>query len=108
MLHALSVVYAIICAMQDFHRKLEIEKVERRQSDSQALQLLEEVREQGKIAQQLREGEARSVRTLHDVWQGSNKLSSSHFKAKILNSLPLSILPSTTTMNMCALEIYMV
>ena len=28
-------------------------------SDGQALQLLEEVREQGKIAQQLREGEAR-------------------------------------------------
>ena len=60
MLHAFYVVCAI-CAMQDFHRKLEIEKVERRQSDSQALQLLEEVREQGKIAQQLREGEARSV-----------------------------------------------
>ena len=44
--------------LQDFHRKLEIEKVDRRLSDSQALQLLEEVREQGKIAQQLREGEA--------------------------------------------------
>ena len=44
--------------LQDFHRKLEIEKVERRLSDSQALQLLEEVRVQGKIAQQLREGEA--------------------------------------------------
>lgn len=47
--------------LQDFHRKLEIEKVERRHSDSQALQLLEEVREQGKIAQQLREGEAKYV-----------------------------------------------
>lgn len=48
------------CLAQDFHRKLEIEKVERRRSDGQALQLLEEVREQGKIAQQLRESEARS------------------------------------------------
>ena len=43
---------------QDFHRKLEIEKTERRQSDTKALQLLEEVREQGKIAKQLRESEA--------------------------------------------------
>ena len=43
---------------QDFHRKLEIEKTERRQSDSRALQLLEEVREQGRIAKQLRESEA--------------------------------------------------
>ena len=34
--------------------------MERRHSDGQALQLLEEVREQGKIAQQLRESEARS------------------------------------------------
>ena len=43
---------------QDFHRKLEIEKTERCQSDSRALQLLEEVREQGRIAKQLRESEA--------------------------------------------------
>ena len=51
--------YNSCVCVQDFHRKLEIEKVEWRRSDSQALQLLEEVREQGKIAQQLREGEAR-------------------------------------------------
>ena len=42
---------------QDFHRKLEIEKSERRNSDSKALQLLSEVREQGRIAQKLRENE---------------------------------------------------
>ena len=51
--------YIVSTLLQDFHRKLEIEKVDRRLSDSQALQLLEEVREQGKIAQQLREGEAK-------------------------------------------------
>lgn len=45
--------------LQDFHRKLEIEKLERRNSDSKALQLLEEVREQGRIAHELRENEAK-------------------------------------------------
>lgn len=45
--------------LQDFHRKLEIEKLERRNLDSKALQLLEEVREQGRIAHELRENEAK-------------------------------------------------
>ena len=60
--HCLSLIYCalyIVSTLQDFHRKLEIEKVDRRLSDSQALQLLEEVREQGKIVRQLREGEAK-------------------------------------------------
>ena len=50
--------HVYVYLIQDFHRKLEIEKTERRQSDSRALQLLEEVREQGRIANQLRESEA--------------------------------------------------
>ncbi len=44
---------------QDFHRKLEIEKNENRLSDSKALQLLEEVRQQSQVAHQLREAEAK-------------------------------------------------
>ncbi len=44
---------------QDFHRKLEIEKSDNRLSDSKALQLLEEVKTQSRIAQQLRETAAK-------------------------------------------------
>ena len=44
---------------QDFHRKLEVEKSDRRVSDSRALQLLQEVKEKGLLAQKLREKQAR-------------------------------------------------
>lgn len=47
--------------LEDFHRKLEMEKSDRRLSDSRAIQLLQEVREKGKLAQQLREDRARYV-----------------------------------------------
>lgn len=46
---------------QDFHRKFEMEKSDRRISDSRALQLLQEVKEKGRLAQQLREEQSRCV-----------------------------------------------
>ena len=45
--------------LQDFHRKLEMEKSDRRLSDSKALKLLQEVKEKGQMAQQLREEQTR-------------------------------------------------
>ena len=48
-----------LCSLQDLHRKVEIERTERRQSDSKALQLLAEVREQSRLSKELRETESR-------------------------------------------------
>ena len=45
--------------LEDYHRKLEVEKSDRRVSDARALQLLQEVKEKGRLAQQLREEQAR-------------------------------------------------
>ena len=50
--------WPLIVFSQDYHRKLEIEVSERRNSDSKALELLAEVQEQGRIAQELRESKA--------------------------------------------------
>lgn len=58
--------YCSVCAVnrahvpvQDFHRKLELEKSDRRVSESRALQLLQEVKEKGLLAQQLRREQSR-------------------------------------------------
>ncbi len=45
--------------LEEFHRKLEVEKSDRRVSNARAHQLLQEVIEKGKLAQQLREEQAR-------------------------------------------------
>ena len=45
--------------LEEFQRKIEVEKSDRRVSDARALQLLQEVKEKGKLAQQLREEQAR-------------------------------------------------
>lgn len=45
--------------LQDLKRKLDIERHDRRTSDSRALQLLAEVKEKTRVAQDLRQTEAK-------------------------------------------------
>lgn len=49
-----------IFSPEDYHRRLEIERSDHRVSDSRALQMLQEMKEKGKVAQQLREEKIRS------------------------------------------------
>lgn len=53
--------------LEEFQRKLEVEKSDRRVSESRALQLLQEVKEMGKLAQQLREEQAKTTEVEYGV-----------------------------------------
>ena len=66
--------------LADFHRKLEMEKSDRRVSDARALQLLQEVKEKGKLAQQLREEQARYERTMGLLFAQCSTYLVSHFR----------------------------
>ena len=53
--------------LQDLHRKLDVERQDRRVSDSKALQLLAEIRDQSKMAQDLRESQNKLVQSLFGI-----------------------------------------
>ena len=65
---AVSTVLHVLLTLQDLQRKLDIERNDRRVSDSRALQLLAEIKEKARVAEDLRQTEARYDHCRHELY----------------------------------------